>query len=148
MYWNLLVFVWVSSLFSFFGSTTWHMGSQFLKQGSNLFSLYRKHRVLTTGLPKKPWNLLFIISPLPTPPSLSVLERQLHSSVSWFIVYGNLNRVCIPLSCEHCIKLIYVWIGSSCFLGLQHPFTFLSIYCINFWDFDIETPTKNFNLST
>ena len=29
-----------------------------------------------------------------------------------------------------------------------YPFTFLSIHAINFWEFDIEIPTKNLNLST
>ena len=30
------------------------------------------------------------------------------SSVSWSIVYGNLNKICILLLCENCISLNYV----------------------------------------
>ena len=30
------------------------------------------------------------------------------SNVSWFTVYGNLNRICILLLCENCIYLHYV----------------------------------------
>ena len=30
------------------------------------------------------------------------------SSVSWLIVYGNLNKICILLLCENCISLNYV----------------------------------------
>ena len=29
-------------------------------------------------------------------------------SVSWFIIYGNLSRICILLLCENCINLNYV----------------------------------------
>ena len=30
------------------------------------------------------------------------------SSVSWLLVYGNLNKICILLLCENCISLNYV----------------------------------------
>ena len=134
------------------------------------------------------------------------------SSVSEFIAYGNLNRICILLLCENCVNLGYVelvhgafqiyyillwsvtqlrstlcdrmdssppgssvhgifqarileWLAISHFkystkelflvlfllcilLLFLYPSTFLYIYSINFWEFDIETPTINFNLST
>jgi len=37
------------------------------------------------------------------------------SSVSWFIVYGNLNGICILLLCENCINLNYVELVHSAF---------------------------------
>ena len=37
-----------------------------------------------------------------------VLCPRICSSVSWFIVYGNLNRICILLLCENCINVNYV----------------------------------------
>ena len=40
-------------LFSFFGHTMWHAGYEFPEQGSNLYSLQLKHRILTTRLPGK-----------------------------------------------------------------------------------------------
>ena len=45
------------------------------------------------------------------------------SSVSWLIVYGKLNKICILLLCENCI------IGPQFFSGLLYP-TFLSILLI------------------
>ena len=37
----------------FFGCTTWHVGSLFPDQESNLCPLHWKHEILTTGLPGK-----------------------------------------------------------------------------------------------
>ena len=37
-----------------------------------------------------------------------VLCPWICSSVSYFIVYGNLTRICILLLCENCINLTYV----------------------------------------
>ena len=37
------------------------------------------------------------------------------SSVSSFIVYGNLNRICILLLCENCINLNYIDLVYSAF---------------------------------
>ena len=37
-----------------------------------------------------------------------VLCPWICSSVSWFIVCGNLNRICILLLCENCINLNYI----------------------------------------
>ena len=37
-----------------------------------------------------------------------VLCPRIYSNVSWFIVYGNMNRICILLLCENCINLNYV----------------------------------------
>ena len=37
------------------------------------------------------------------------------SSVSEFIAYGNLNRICILLLCENCINLNYVELVHSAF---------------------------------
>ena len=35
--------------------------------------------------------------------------------VSWFIVYGKLNRICILLLCENCLNLNYVELVLSAF---------------------------------
>ena len=59
-----------------------------------------------------------------------VLCPWICSSVSWFIVYGNWNRICILLQCENCININYVELVHSAFL--LYPFTFLSIHSINF----------------
>ena len=37
-----------------------------------------------------------------------VLCSWIYSSVSWYIIYGNLNTICILLLCENCINLHYV----------------------------------------
>ena len=66
------------------------------------------------------------------------------SSVFRFIVYGNLNRICILLLCVNCINL-YVELVHGTF-QVYYIFYFLSINSINFWEFDIETPTKNIHL--
>ena len=42
------------------------------------------------------------------------------SGVSWFIVYGNLNKICILLLCENCINLNYVELVQRAF----------QVYCI------------------
>ena len=44
------------------------------------------------------------------------------SSVSWFIVYGNLNRMCIELLCENCINLNYTELVHS-FSGILYAST-------------------------
>ena len=44
-----------------------------------------------------------------------ILHAWICSSVSWFIVYGNLNRICILLLCENCINLNYVELVHSAF---------------------------------
>ena len=49
-----------------------------------------------------------------------VLCLWICSSVSWFIVYGNLNRICILLLCENCIHLKYVELVHSAF----------QVYCV------------------
>ena len=49
-----------------------------------------------------------------------VLCLWICASVSWFIVYGNLNRICILLLCENCIYLKYVELVHSAF----------QVYCI------------------
>ena len=63
---------------------------------------------------------------------------------SWFIVYENLNRICILLLCENCINLNYVELVYSAF-KVYISFYF-SVHPIDFWEFDIEIPTKNLNL--
>ena len=49
-----------------------------------------------------------------------VLCPWICSGVSWFTVYGNLNRICILLECGHCINLNYVELVHSAF----------QVYCI------------------
>ena len=44
-----------------------------------------------------------------------VLCPLMCSSVSWFILYGNLNTICILLLCENCINLNYVELVHSAF---------------------------------
>ena len=44
-----------------------------------------------------------------------VLCPWICSSVSWFTVNGNLNRICILLLCENCINLNYVELVDSAF---------------------------------
>ena len=36
-------------------------------------------------------------------------------SVSWFIVHGNLKRICILLLCENCMNLNYIELVDSAF---------------------------------
>ena len=61
-----------------------------------------------------------------------VLCPWILSSVSWFIVYGNLDRICTLLLCENCINLKLCCIGSWCFSGIHYHSTFLCIHSINF----------------
>ena len=49
------------------------------------------------------------------------------------------------MSCENCINLNYVELVHGAF---PVSFTFLYIHSVNFLEFDIESPTKNLNLST
>ena len=44
-----------------------------------------------------------------------VLCPWIYSSVSWFIIVGNLNRICTLLLCKHCIHLTYVELIHSAF---------------------------------
>ena len=44
-----------------------------------------------------------------------VLFPWICSSISWFIVYGNLNRIYILLLCENCINPNYVEVSHSAF---------------------------------
>ena len=44
-----------------------------------------------------------------------VLCPWICSSVSWFIVHGNLNRICILPLCENCINLNYAELVHSAF---------------------------------
>ena len=67
------------------------------------------------------------------------------SSVSYFTVYGNLNRIFILLLCENCINLNYI---ELCFSGQLYPSTSLLIFLLSTFEFNIETQTKIFNLST
>ena len=62
---------------------------------------------------------------------------------SWFIVYENLNRICILLLCENCINLNYVELVHSAFQ--VYTSFYFSVHPIDFWEFYIETPTKNLN---
>ena len=55
-----------------------------------------------------------------------VLCPWICSSVSWFIVYGSLNRICILLLCESCINFTYVELVHSAF---QVYYIFL-LFCL------------------
>ena len=55
-----------------------------------------------------------------------VLCPWICSSVSWFIVYENLNRICILLLCENCVNLNYVELVHS-IVGVTISFYF-SVY--------------------
>ena len=48
------------------------------------------------------------------------------SSVSWFTVYGNLNRICILMLCENCINLNYVELVHSAF----QAYYILLVFCL------------------
>ena len=48
------------------------------------------------------------------------------SSVSWFIVYGNLRKICILLLCENCINLNYVELVDSVF----QVYYILLLFCL------------------
>ena len=50
------------------------------------------------------------------------------SSVSYFTVYGNLNRIFILLLCENCINLNYI---ELCFSGQLYPSTSLLIFLLS-----------------
>ena len=55
-----------------------------------------------------------------------VLYPWICSSVSRFIVYGNLNRICILLLCENCINLNYVELVHSAF----QVYSILLLFCL------------------
>ena len=55
-----------------------------------------------------------------------VLCPWICSSVSEFIVYGNLNRICILLLCENCINLNYVELVHNNF----QDYYILLLFCI------------------
>ena len=63
------------------------------------------------------------------------------------LVYGNLNRTCILLLCENCISLNYVELVHSAF-QVYYILLLLYIFILLIFEFAIETPTKNLNLST
>ena len=56
-----------------------------------------------------------------------VLYLWICSSVSRFIVYGNLNRICILLLCENCINLNYVELVHSAF----QVYSILLLFCLS-----------------
>ena len=55
-----------------------------------------------------------------------VLCLWICSSVSWFIVYRRLNRICILLLCESCINLNYVELVHSAF----QVYYILLLFCL------------------
>ena len=50
------------------------------------------------------------------------------SSGSRFVVYGNLNTICIPLLCENCINLLYVESVRTAYPGLLYSSASLYIH--------------------
>ena len=50
------------------------------------------------------------------------------SSGSRFVLYGNLNRICIPLLCENCINLLYVESVRTAYPGLLYSSASLYIH--------------------
>ena len=54
------------------------------------------------------------------------LYPWLYSSVSYFIVYGNLKRICILLLCENCININYIELVHSVF----HVYYILLLFCL------------------
>ena len=71
---------------------------------------------------------------------------------SWFVVYGNLNRICILLLCENCIKLDYAKLVHSAFqvyyiLLCFYLFILLIFESLILFKLNIENPNKNLNLS-
>ena len=54
-----------------------------------------------------------------------VLRPWICSNVSYFIVYGNLNRIHILLLCENCINLNYIELVDSAFQAY-----FILFFCI------------------
>ena len=64
------------------------------------------------------------------------------SRVSYFTVCRNLNRICILMLCENCIKLNYVKLVWFTLLFRSTISFYFSVYYTSFWDLDIETSTK------
>ena len=60
-----------------------------------------------------------------------VLCLWICSNVSWFIIYGNLNRICILLLCEKCVNLNYVELVHGTF-QVYYILLFLYIHSVNF----------------
>ena len=56
-----------------------------------------------------------------------VLCPWIYSNVSWFIVYGNMNRIYILLLCENCINLNYVKLVQNAF----QVYYILLLFCIS-----------------
>ena len=74
-----------------------------------------------------------------------VLCPWIWSSVSWFIIYGNWNRMCILLLCENYININYVELVHNVF----QVYSILPLFCLLILlIFEIETPAKNLNLAT
>ena len=61
------------------------------------------------------------------------------SSVSWLIVYGNLNEICVLLLCENYISLNYVELVHSAF-QVYYILLLLYIFILLIFEFAIETP--------
>ena len=64
-----------------------------------------------------------------------------------FTVYGDLNRICVLLVCENCINLNYVELVDSAY-QVYYILLLLGIVILLIFEYGIETPTKNLNLST
>ena len=64
---------------------------------SNIISEWYENRLCMISIPLH-HEIIFYL----------VLCPRICSIVSWFIVYGNLNRICILHLCENCINLNYV----------------------------------------
>ena len=71
-----------------------------------------------------------------------------HSSVSWFIVYGNLNKICILLLCENYINLNHVELVCSAFQVSYILLFFYLFILLIFESLTLKLPTKNLKLST
>ena len=57
-----------------------------------------------------------------------VLCPWICSSISWYIVYGNLNSTFILLLCENCINLNYIELADSAFQVCYILLLFYSFY--------------------
>ena len=57
-----------------------------------------------------------------------VLCARMYSSVSWFTVYGNLNRICTLLLCENYVNLNYVELVHSALRIYSFYFFVYSFY--------------------
>ena len=76
-----------------------------------------------------------------------VLCPWICSSVSWFIVYGNLNKICILLLCENCINLNYVELVQRDFQVYCIILHFCLFILLIFESSILKLQQKNLNLS-